>query len=95
MTDKQLKKLTRTQLLELLLEQIQENDRLREENGKLQESLQSRALIMEEAGSVAEAALRLHGIFETAQAAADLYLENVKRMARERQTQAEEGNEQA
>ena len=33
---------------------------------------------MEDSGSIAEAALRLNGIFEAAQKAADQYLESVK-----------------
>ena len=37
MTDKQLRQLSRTQLLELLLDQINENDRLREENERLRD----------------------------------------------------------
>ena len=83
MTDKQLKKLRRVELLEMLLEQTKENDRLREENAQLRSRLESRDIAVQEAGSIAEAALRLNGIFEAAQLAADQYLHNVKRQTQE------------
>ncbi len=45
------------------------------------ESLRTdRKIKLREAGSIAEASLRLSGIYEAAQKAADLYLENVERM---------------
>ena len=37
-------------------------------------------LLLSEAGSIAEAALRLNGVFEAAQAAADQYLDSVRAM---------------
>ncbi len=43
-----------------------------------------RKIQIEEAGSIAEAALRLNGIFEAAQKAADQYLYNLQRMSDER-----------
>ena len=44
----------------------------------------SRKVELEEAGSIAEASLRMSGIFEAAQEAADIYLENIRRIAEER-----------
>lgn len=52
----------------------------------IEEMKTTRAIELEEAGNIAEAALRLNGIFETAQAAADQYLMNV-RMLSERYTE--------
>lgn len=83
MTDKQLKKLRRVELLEMLLEQTKENDRLREENAQLRSRLESRDIAVQEAGSIAEAALRLNGIFEAAQQAADQYLYNLQSKTQE------------
>lgn len=82
----------RTQLTETTeqLQQLQENyERLRkrldhkdEQIHKLRDSLQAekkkREIELEDAGSIAEASLRLNGIFEAAQRAADQYLDNVK-----------------
>lgn len=80
MTDKELKKLTRIELLELLLEQSREVERLREELAGVKEKLNDKNILIESSGSVAEAALKLNGVFEAAQAAAEQYLENVKRI---------------
>ena len=43
--------------------------------------LQDRKLTIENAGSIAEASLALNKVFETAQLAADLYIENIKQVA--------------
>lgn len=84
MQDKELKRLNRSELLEMLLEQSKEVERLKEENRRLSEQLESRRIVIDRAGSIAEAALQLNRIFETAQQAADQYLENV-RLLREAQ----------
>ena len=81
MTDQELRKLSRAELLELLLAESQENERLRGQLREAEEKLASRAIEIEKAGSIAEAALALNGVFETAQKAADQYLENVRRLA--------------
>ncbi len=46
----------------------------------MEEMKTSREIELQEAGSIAEAALRLNGIFEAAQRAAEQYLSNVKRI---------------
>ncbi len=78
MTRKELKRMSRLELLELLLEVDQENERLREENARLTAQWNSRQIKLEKAGSIAEAALALNRIFEDAQAAADQYLESIR-----------------
>ena len=82
MTDKELKKLSRSELLEMLIIQSKRVDELEKLNQSLERALEeeraNRTIMLEEAGSIAEAALRLNGIFEAAQAAADQYLENIK-----------------
>lgn len=80
MTKKELKHMSRMELLELLLDIDRENERLRDENAQLTAQLQSRQMKLEQAGSIAEAALALNRVFEAAQAAADQYLENVRAM---------------
>ena len=86
MTDKELRKLSRRDLLELLLAQSREQDALKQELAKAREELAKRQICLEQAGSIAEAALRLNGVFEAAQAAAQQYLENI----RQRSEQTEE-----
>ena len=80
MTNKELKKLTRLQLLELLVEQGKEMERLKRRAERAEEKLRKRMLLLSEAGSIAEASLRLNGVFEAAQAAADQYLDSVRSM---------------
>ena len=81
MTEKELKKLNRKQLLELLLVQTARADKLEQKLLRMEERLASRTIAEVEAGSIAEAALRLNGVFEAADAAAAQYLENIKRLS--------------
>ena len=77
-SEKDLKKLSRTDLLELLLEQSEQNDLLRKENAELNQKLADKKIILENCGSIAEASLKLSDIFAQAQQAADVYLDNVR-----------------
>ena len=63
-----------------------ENERLRAQLQEMNEKLADRAIRIERAGSIAEAALQLNGVFQAAEEAAAQYLENVRRLAEE-QTQ--------
>lgn len=83
MTEKELHKLKRGELLEMMLAQSREIDALRLRIADLEARLADREIRIQESGSIAEAALKLNGIFEAAQAAADQYLENVKRTGSE------------
>ena len=83
MTDKELKRLKRVDLLELLIAQSRENDRLRAELEEMRSKLEAKELTLEKAGSIAEAALRLNKVFEAAQLAADQYILSVKAQASE------------
>lgn len=78
MTGKDLKRLSRSDLLEMLLELSKENDTLRMENQELQQRLEDRKINIEKFGSLAEAALHLNGVFEAAQAACEQYTENIQ-----------------
>ena len=84
MTEKELKKLNRYQLLELLMMQTERADRLQERLEEAERQLNERTVRISELGSIAEAALQLNQVFETAQNAADQYLrEAVDRAERE------------
>ncbi len=80
MTDKELRKLNRTELLEMLLAQIKENEALRAEVADLTAKVEDRTLAMRDIGSIAEAALTVNGVFTAAQNAADQYLATVMEM---------------
>lgn len=74
-------RIKRSELLELLVQLSEENDALKKENERLHAQLEERSIAIEEAGSIAEAALRLNGVFKAAQDAADDYLANVRGVA--------------
>lgn len=80
MTEKDLKKLNRQELLEVLLAQSKKIDRLQAQLREAQEKLTERELTISEAGSIAEASLVLNNVFADAQKAADQYLENIRRL---------------
>lgn len=66
-----LRGMSRRQLMALLLEVSQENEDLRRQ-------LEDKRIATEKCGSLAEAALRLNGLFEATQAACEQYTQNVK-----------------
>ena len=80
MIEKDLKKLRRSELLEIMLDQSYEIDQLRKRVKELEAQLEDRRIKIENAGSIAEASLQLTKVFEEAQKAADLYLENVRNL---------------
>ena len=80
MTEKELKKLSRQELLEILLAQSKKIDRLQRQLHEAKEELNKKELNISEAGSIAEASLVLNNIFTDAQNAADQYLDNIRRM---------------
>ena len=81
LTEKDLKKLNRYQLLELLIIQTERADELQKKLDAAQEQLDSRDVKLTVMGSIAEASLHLSGIFEVAQNAADNYLNAAKERA--------------
>lgn len=80
MTDKELQKLKRPELLEIMLGLQNELDKEREENEVLRSKINEKNIALEKSGSIAEAALEINGVFDAAQKAADVYLDNVKKM---------------
>ena len=78
MTDRELRGLSRRDLLELLVAKEQENQQLRQELEQARAELNNRQIDIAAAGTMAEAALLLNGIFDAADRAARQYLENIK-----------------
>lgn len=83
MTEKELRKLNRYQLLELLVIQTRRADQLQEQLEKTKAEFVNQDYQISQLGSLAEVSLQLSGIFDSAQAAADLYLESAKKQAAE------------
>ena len=78
MTEKELRRLSRADLLEMLIAQSEELRDVKERLKSAEAILDSRVIEINTAGSIAEASLRLNGVFEAAQAACEQYMENIR-----------------
>ena len=83
MNDKELRKLSRQELLELLIEQTKRADELQDKINQLEAQLNQRDLIINNAGSLAEAALKINKVFEAADKAVEQYLDSIKKLGAE------------
>lgn len=86
MTDAELKKLKRSELLQMLLEQSKTVESLKAELEEKNRLLKERSIKIAESGSIAEAALKLNDVFKAAQKAADQYLHNIEIVAKKNQS---------
>ena len=86
MMEKDLKKLSRAELLEMLIESSSELEACKEKLAAAEQALQNREIMINKAGSIAKAALMLNGIFDAAQLACRQYTENIQSLS-ERQEQ--------
>ena len=83
LTQKDLKKLNRYQLLELLIVQTERADKLQAKLDIAEKQLCSQRLEISSLGSIAEASLHVTGIFQSAQNAADMYIAAAQKRAEE------------
>lgn len=95
MTQKELKRLSRAELLELLLVQTKETERLMKKLEEAEKLLYQRELKLQNAGDLAHAVLEVNGVMEAAQAAAQQYLENIAAMERDTKAKCERLLEEA
>ena len=77
----------------MLVELSRENEKLKNELDMANKKLQSRRIRIEEAGNIAEASLRLSNVFESAQAAATQYLENLEALEKKKRQELEKVRE--
>lgn len=85
MEEKTLRKLSRTELLELLIQQTRLVDELEQQLADARKQLQNRQIAIDRAGTMAEACLMINGVVEAAEKAAAQYLENIERLSGEQQ----------
>lgn len=78
MDDRKLRKISKKELLEILLEQAKKIEELEKELEKTNKKLETKKLVIEEAGTFADASAKLNGIFEVAEETANQYLINIK-----------------
>ena len=83
MTNKEFKRLSRPQLIDIIYQLQVKQDELTAENERLKEALADKRLRVRNAGNLAEAALEIHNVMQSAQSAADHYLEEIRNMRQE------------
>ena len=87
MTDKEFKKLSRAQLIDIIYQLQLQIDKLNEEKQELESELKDKRLRLSNAGNIADAALEINNCFRSAQNAAEQYLNEIKAIREE--TEAE------
>ena len=83
MTDKEFKRLSRAQLIEIIYQLQLQIDKLNEEKQALENELEDKRLRLQSAGNIAEAALEINDCFRSAQNAAEQYLNEIKAIREE------------
>ena len=89
MTDKEFKRLNRSQLIDIIFQLQLKYDELAAENENLRQALADKRLRINKAGNIAEAALELNNVMQSAQNAAALYLEEIQIMREETREECE------
>jgi cell division septum initiation protein DivIVA len=87
MTDKEFKRLSRAQLIEIIYQLQLQIDKLNEEKQALENELEDKRLRLQSAGNIAEAALEINDCFRSAQNAAEQYLNEIKAIREETDTE--------
>ena len=83
MADKEFKRLSRSQLIDIIYQLQLKQDELIADNEKLSKALADKRLRVSKAGNIAEAALEIHNVMQSAQDAATHYLEEIRTMRNE------------
>ena len=87
MTDKEFKRLSRAQLIDIIYQLQLQIDKLSEEKKGLENELNDKRIRLSNAGDIAKAALEINSCFQSAQNAAEQYLNEIKAIREE--TEAE------
>ena len=78
MTDKEFKRLSRSQLIDIMYQLQLKQEELIKENQNLKEALEDKRTHLRQAGNIAEASLAIHNVMQAAQDAASQYLEEIR-----------------
>ena len=81
MTEKELRRLSRAELLEMLISQSIELQNCKDKLAEAEAALQDRSIAIDKAGSIAEASLMLSGVFDAAQLACQQYTDNIRQLS--------------
>lgn len=90
MTDKELRRLHREDLLQILITQQRQIEDMTAALEDSEAALKDKRMAIEEAGSIAEAAMRVNGVFTAAQKAADRYMEEMRARADAMEAEAQQ-----
>ena len=90
MTDKEFKRLNRAQLIDIIYQLQLQLDKVNEEKRELEGELAAKRLRLSAAGNLAEAALEINDCFHSAQSAAEQYLNEIKLMREETETERQQ-----
>lgn len=90
MTDREFKRLSRPQLIEIIYQLQLREEELSAENQKLKDQLEDKRIRLEQAGNIAEAVLGIHDVMQTAQDAAQLYVDEIRAMRDETRVQCDD-----
>ncbi|MBR6557402.1 MAG: hypothetical protein IKT70_00160 [Clostridia bacterium] len=80
MINKELKRLSRRELVDIIYQLKKNEQRMQEEIESLKNELQDKRIRVSAAGSIADAAMAVTNVFSDAQMAADLYLREISLM---------------
>ena len=83
MTDKEFKRLSRAQMIEIIYQLQLQIDKLSEQTQKLESELADKRIRLSNAGNIADAALEINDCFRSAQNAAEQYLNEIKAIREE------------
>ena len=89
MTDKEFKRLSRAQLIEIIYQLQLQIDTLNEEKQSLEGELADKRLRLSSAGNIADAALEINDCFRSAQNAAEQYLNEIKAILEDTEAERE------
>ena len=95
MISKELKKLTRRELVDVIYQLKKNEEQMQEKITALETELKDRRIHLSAAGSIAEAAMDITGVFSVAQSTADLYLREISLMKEEAGQECEKMIEEA
>ena len=95
MTDKEFKRLSRAQLIDIIYKLQLELDKVNEEKQELESKLADKRLRLQSAGNIAEAALEINDCFRSTQNAAEQYLNEIKAIREETEAERQEILKQA
>ena len=90
MTDKEFKRLSRAQLIDIIYQLQLQVDELMEQKQSLENALEDKRLRISKAGNLAEAALEINDCFQNAQSTAAQYLNEIQAMRKETEVQCQQ-----